>query len=53
MMDPCYLLRNLKKKLKVNKWTDNLLIKLNTTIPYLDKLPKKIQETVVINMEIV
>ena len=41
MMDPCYLLRNLKKKLKVNKWTDNLLIKLNTTIPYLDRLPKE------------
>ena len=41
MMDPCYLLRNLKKKLKVNKWTDNLLIKLNNTIPYLDKLPKE------------
>ena len=37
MMDPCYILRNIKKKLKITQWSDQLLMNLSTTIPKLER----------------
>lgn len=37
MMDPCYILRNIKKKLKITQWSDQLLMNLSTTIPNLER----------------
>ena len=38
MMDPCYILRNIKKKLKITQWSDQLLMNLSTTIPKLERV---------------
>lgn len=42
MADPCYILRNLKKRLNVTKWTPRLLKKLDDTIPVLEKISDKV-----------
>ena len=38
IMDPCYILRNIKKKLKITQWSDQLLMNLSTTIPKLERV---------------
>jgi len=37
MNDPCYVLNNVKKKMKINKWTDAKLKRLDKTLPIMTR----------------
>jgi serine/threonine protein kinase len=40
MTDPCSVLNNIKSKLKVKKWTDDILSNLDFMIPELQRIPQ-------------
>jgi hypothetical protein len=43
MTDPCHVLLNMKRKLKIKKWSDSLLRKLNKTIPLIERTSQMIR----------